>query len=86
VTDKAMNAATGRVLRSHRKAAGLSLRAVQAQGGPSIPFQSDVENGKRGVSLAVLIRWCKALGCQPPAVVNEIQFDLEYRRVEPIYC
>ena len=61
--------ATGAVLHQRRLAYGLPMHAVKARGGPSIAFQSAIENGKQTVvSVPVLIRWCAAIGCDPVEV------------------
>ena len=65
--------AIGSVLHQRRLAYGLPMHAVKARGGPSIAFQSAIENGKQTVvSVPVLIRWCAAIGCDPVEVLADI--------------
>jgi hypothetical protein len=65
--------AIGAVLHQRRLAYGLPMHAVKARGGPSIAFQSAIENGKQTVvSVPVLIRWCAAIGCDPVEVFSDI--------------
>ena len=65
--------AIGAVLHQRRLAYGLPMHAVKARGGPSIAFQSAIENGKQTVvSVPVLIRWCAAIDCDPVEVFADI--------------
>lgn len=69
---------TGRVMRQRRKAYGLAMHQVKSRGGPSIAFQSAIENGKQTVvSVPVLIRWCAAIGCEPIMVFADIVSEMK---------
>lgn len=57
-----INLAFGRVFRKLREDRRLSQLAVEADYGISAKYQSDVENGKRKVSLLFARRTCLAFG------------------------
>ena len=64
--------ATGQVIRDARVAAGLTGAELARQSGLSKPFISDVENGKRGISLE---HWCDvtcALGWKYTSLLGEV--------------
>ena len=76
--------AIGSVLHQRRKVYGRSMAEVKARGGPSVSFQSDVENGKlANVSVTMLIRWCAAIGCEPIMVFGDIVSGMKHEEKQP---
>lgn len=57
-----INKAFGRVFRRLREEKGLSQLAVEADLGINSKYQSDIENGKRNVSLNFIVKTANAFG------------------------
>lgn len=53
----------GERIAQRRKALDMTQKYVAAMAGISVPFLSDLENGKRDTTTAVLLRIAKALEC-----------------------
>jgi antitoxin HigA-1 len=70
----------GDLVRSLRETDGLTQEAVAAKVGASKQHISDVEHGRRQVSIERAIRWAKALG-YPPAYFVSLAFQDELDRV-----
>jgi len=66
----------GGLVRSLREADELTQEAVASKVGVSKQHLSDVENGRRQVSVERAIRWAKALG-YPPAYFVSLAFQEE---------
>lgn len=65
-------AATGAVLRRARLKAGLTARQLAASAGLSASFLSDVENGKRGLSLENWVHLTMRLDGRFTALLGEV--------------
>lgn len=61
-TPKKLAVAFGSQLRRMRQRAGLSLRELSERATLSVGYLSDLENGKRGVSLYTLWQLSQAMG------------------------
>lgn len=57
-----INEAFGRVFRRLREEKGLSQLAVEADFGINAKYQSDIENGKRNVSLKFIVKTANSFG------------------------
>lgn len=61
-TDKKILLHVGEILRQHRRMRGLTQEHVAELAGMNVTYLSDVERGKRNVSLINLARLAKAFG------------------------
>ena len=64
------DADVGARLRDLRRLAGLSQRELGRRTGLSNSFLSEVENGRRGLGAASLLRLCRALGASMDYVMT----------------
>lgn len=63
----------GSRLRKSRKAAGMTQEQVADKAGVSSIYVSMVENDRRGVTVAVLLRLCNAMGVKASQMIAEIE-------------
>lgn len=63
--DDQVTAGIAAAVRTHRQAAGLSMRALAAKAGMSQPFLSNLENSRAMPSIATLYKIAAALGVSP---------------------
>ena len=66
-------AAVGRVLREAREAAGATQQDVALRAGMDRAYLSEVENGKRSLSVDRLLRVCRAIGVRASTVIGRIE-------------
>jgi transcriptional regulator with XRE-family HTH domain len=64
--------AIGVCMKRRRKKAKMTLKKVAQLGGPCPAFLSDVENGKRTISVIAMLSFCSAVNCTPVALMNDI--------------
>lgn len=69
--DDDFDAALGQSVRAARKKAGMTLRDLQSRCGLSYSFLSDLENGKRSVSVRNFVALANALGVEPADMLPE---------------
>jgi transcriptional regulator with XRE-family HTH domain len=65
-----MIATLGEMVRAARLAKGLSMGGLAKQLSVSVPFVSDVENGKRGIGVDKIQLWAAALGLDQVDLAN----------------
>jgi len=63
----------GAALRAHRLARGLTQAALAEQAKLTANFLARVERGELGLSLYVADRLARVLGCELPALVEEVK-------------
>lgn len=68
-----INEAFGRVFRRLREEKGLSQLAVEADFGINAKYQSDIENGKRNVSLKFIERTAKIFGLKVYELIEMVE-------------
>ncbi len=66
-----LDVALGQSIRRHRKKAGLTLRTLGERSGLSFSFLSDLENGKRSVSVRNLYALANALSVAPAELLPD---------------
>ena len=70
----------GRVLRQAREAAGVSQQDAAARADMDRAYVSEVENGKRSISLDRFLRLCAGLNVRAGDAVAEIERQLPGKR------
>jgi transcriptional regulator with XRE-family HTH domain len=70
-------AAIGRALRGVREAASISQQEVASAAEMDRAYLSEVESGKRSLSVDRLLRICHALNLAPTQVMSEIEQQLQ---------
>lgn len=78
--DTAVQERIGAALRSHRLAAGLTMRELGARSGLSQPFLSSIENGHGMPSVAALYRLAQSLGVDVHALLPTSDDDVVWTR------
>ena len=73
--------AVGRVLRQARKSAGVTQQEVALRARMDRAYLSEVENGKRSLSIDRLLLICKAMNVPASTIVGRIERAL--RRAAP---
>ncbi len=73
--DDELDAALGAKIKAARRAAGLSLRTLSERCGLSYSFLSDLENGKRSISVRNLYALAFALNCRPATLLPDGEAD-----------
>lgn len=69
-------AVIGRVLREARERAGVTQQDVALRARMDRAYLSEVENGKRSLSVDRLLRICRAIGVQPGTILDRIERTL----------
>lgn len=65
--------ALGEVLREQRERRGLSQEAFGFEAELDRTYVSGVERGRRNPTLAIVHRWCRALGVRPSTVLRRAE-------------
>lgn len=65
--------AVGEALRAERERQGLSQEAFGFEAELDRTYVSGVERGVRNPTLAILQKWCRALGVRPSAVLRRAE-------------
>jgi transcriptional regulator with XRE-family HTH domain len=68
------------VLREARESANLSQQEAALNAGMDRAYISEVENGKRSLSVDRLLRLCAAIGVQANEIVSKIERQLSTSR------
>ncbi|QDU84002.1 helix-turn-helix protein [Planctomycetes bacterium Pla163] len=65
--------AAGDALREERQRQGLSQKAFGFEAEVDRTYVSGVERGVRNPTLAIMLKWCRALGVRPSAILRRAE-------------
>ena len=70
----------GRVLRRVRETAGITQQDVAMRADMDRAYISEVENGKRSISVDRLLRVCEALNVRAATIISQVEKEIADRR------
>jgi transcriptional regulator with XRE-family HTH domain len=73
-------AIVGRVLREAREASGMTQQDVAMRADMDRAYISEVENGKRAVSVDRLLRICGSMNVRAANVISDVEQDLQSKQ------